>query len=51
MTRLKRAQQENRLERQLQQFSYPKVLIVDEIGYLPLNRQEASLFFRLVARR
>jgi len=51
MTRLKRAAQENRLERQLQQFTYPKVLIIDEIGYLPLNRQEASLFFRLVARR
>ena len=51
MTRLKRAQQENRLERQLQQFVYPKVLIIDEIGYLPLSRQEASLFFRLVARR
>jgi len=51
MTRLKRAQAGNRLERQLQQFTYPKVLIIDEIGYLPLNRQEASLFFRLVARR
>ena len=51
MTRLKRAQQENRLEKQLQQLTYPKVLIIDEIGYLPLNRQEASLFFRLVARR
>ena len=51
MTRLKRAGQENRLERQLQQFTYPKVLVIDEIGYLPLNRQEASLFFRLVARR
>jgi len=51
MTRLKRAQQENRLERQLQQLVYPKVLIIDEIGYLPLSRQEASLFFRLVARR
>ena len=51
MTRLKRAGKENRLERQLQQFTYPRVLIVDEIGYLPLNREEASLFFRLVARR
>ena len=51
MTRLKRAAQENRLEKQLQQLTYPKVLIIDEIGYLPLNRQEASLFFRLVARR
>ena len=51
MTRLKRAAQENRLERQLQQLVYPRLLIIDEIGYLPLNRQEASLFFRLVARR
>ena len=51
MTRLKRAQAENRLERQLQQFTYPKGLIIDEVGYLPLNRQESSLFFRLVARR
>ena len=51
MTKLKKAQQENRLERQLQQWTYPKVLIIDEIGFLPLDRQEASLFFRLVARR
>ena len=51
MTRLKRAFQENRLERQLSQLVYPKVLIVDEIGYLPLDRREASLFFRLIARR
>ena len=51
MTKLKRAQQENRLERQLQQLTYPKVLILDEIGYLPLSREDASLFFRLVARR
>ena len=51
MTRLKRAQTENRLDRQLQQFTYPKVLILDEIGYLPMSRQEASLFFRLVSRR
>ena len=51
MTKLKKAQQENRLERQLQQLLYPKVLGIDEIGYLPLSRQEASLFFRLVTRR
>ena len=42
---------ENRLERSLQQLVYPKVLIIDEVGYLPLARLEASLFFRLVARR
>ena len=51
MTRLTKALNENRLERSLQQLTYPKVLIVDEIGYLPLSRLEASLFFRLVARR
>jgi len=48
---LVKARQENRLERQLQQLTYPKVLILDEIGYLPMTREEASLFFRLINRR
>jgi DNA replication protein DnaC len=51
MTRLTKAFNENRLDRTLQQLSYPKLLIIDEIGYLPLSNTEASLFFRLVARR
>jgi DNA replication protein DnaC len=51
MNRLVKALNENRLERSLQQLVYPKVLIVDEVGYLPLSRIEASLFFRLVVRR
>lgn len=51
MIRLVKAFNENRLERSLQQLVYPKVLIIDEIGYLPLSNLEASLFFRLVARR
>ena len=51
LTRLTRARSENRLERQLQQFVYPRVLILDEMGYLPMNREEASLFFRLLTRR
>ena len=51
MSRLNRARHENRLERTLQQLAYPKLLILDELGYLPLNRDEASLFFRLLVRR
>jgi len=51
LTRLCRARLENRLERQLQQFVYPKVLILDEMGYLPMSREDASLFFRLLNRR
>ena len=35
----------------MQQLTYPKVLVLDEIGYLPLSREDASLLFRLVARR
>lgn len=51
MTRLARAKHENRLERALQQLAYPRVLVLDEMGYLPLSRDEASLFFRLLVRR
>lgn len=51
MTRLLKAKHENRLERALKQLVYPKLLIIDEIGYLPLSRDEASLFFRLIVRR
>jgi len=51
MGRLVRARHENRLERSLQQLTYPKLLILDELGYLPLSREEASLFFRLLVRR
>ncbi len=29
----------------------PKVLVIDEVGYLPLERQAANWFFELVSRR
>jgi DNA replication protein DnaC len=29
----------------------PRVLVVDEIGYLPFGREEANLFFNVVAKR
>ena len=48
---LMKAKLENRLERQLQQLSYARVLLLDEIGYLSMTREEASLFFRLLNRR
>jgi len=51
LTRLNRARAENRLDRQLQQLVYPRVLILDEMGYLPMNREEAGHFFRLLTRR
>lgn len=46
-----KAKMENNLERQLQQLSYARGLILDETGYLPMTSEEASLFFRLLNRR
>jgi len=51
MGRRLRARQQNRLERTLQPLVSPRVLILDELGDLPLTREEASLFFSLLVRR
>jgi DNA replication protein DnaC len=48
---LVKAQAERRLEERLLTLSKPKLLIVDELGYLPLEPQAAHLFFQLVSRR
>jgi IstB-like ATP binding protein len=29
----------------------PKLLIIDEIGYVPFGREQANLFFQVVAKR
>ncbi|HEY4646716.1 MAG TPA: IS21-like element helper ATPase IstB [Steroidobacteraceae bacterium] len=48
---LTRALSENRLEEKLKTFTVPRLLIVDEIGYLPIERTGANLFFQLISRR
>ena len=48
---LAKAHMEGRLEEKLSHFSKPKLLIVDELGYLPLESNAAHLFFQLVSRR
>jgi DNA replication protein DnaC len=48
---LARANTENRLEERLKLYCQPKILIVDEIGYIPIDRQGANLFFQLISRR
>jgi len=51
ITTLGRALAEGRLEERLKLLTQPQLLIVDEIGYLPIDRQGANLFFQLVSRR
>ena len=42
---------ENRLDDKLKLLTQPHLLILDEIGYIPIDRQGANLFFQLVSRR
>jgi DNA replication protein DnaC len=51
LTQLTRFHAENRLEEKLKLLVQPKLLILDEIGYLPLDPLAANLFFQLVSRR
>ncbi len=48
---LARAHHENRLEDKLKQYCQPKLLVIDEIGYIPIDRLGANLFFQLISRR
>jgi DNA replication protein DnaC len=48
---LGKALYENRLEDRLKLLTQPKLLIIDEIGYIPIDRQGANLFFQLIRRR
>lgn len=48
---LKRARLENRLEARLKHYTKYKLLIIDEIGYLPIDAEDAKLFFQLIDMR
>ena len=48
---LGKAAREGKLERRLRSFVSPRVLVVDEMGYLPLDEVGATLFFQLVSAR
>lgn len=51
VTALTKAHHGGRLEERLVHYTKPKLLIVDELGYLPLEANAAHLFFQLVSRR
>jgi len=49
---LEKAQRLERLEQLMKRsFMAPSVLIIDEVGYLPLQRNQANLFFQVIAKR
>jgi DNA replication protein DnaC len=51
VSRLEEAQERNTLDQELKRLERYQLLIVDEVGYLPLERQAANLLFALVSRR
>ncbi len=51
VSRLEAAQDRNQLETELRRLERYRLVVIDEIGYLPLERQAANLMFALVARR
>ena len=51
LTNLAKAEVEGQLKEKLNFFAKPKLLVIDELGYLPFEKRSAHLFFQLVARR
>jgi len=51
VAQLAKAHGDGRLEDRLTHYAKPKLLIVDELGYLPFEPNAAHLFFQLVSRR
>jgi len=51
VAQMMRAESEGHLEERLTQLTKPKLLIIDELGYLPFERRAAHLLFQLVNRR
>ncbi len=52
MLQLAAAKKQGRLDNYLKRSVLsPRLLVIDEIGYLPFGREEANLFFNVVAKR
>ncbi len=48
---LREAETTGRFAKKLQTYLKPSVLVLDEVGYLPLSRPEANMVFQLISRR
>lgn len=51
LTRLSTGHKRGFLDKELTYFSKPRLLVIDELGYLPFEADAAHLFFQLVCRR
>lgn len=51
MENLRKAHLEGRLTERLKKFCGYRLLIIDELGYLPISKEDSKLFFQLIDKR
>lgn len=51
ISQLKKARLENRLDDRIKHFNKYRLLIIDELGYLPIDKEDSKLFFQLIDKR
>lgn len=51
LQQLKKARLENRLDARMKHFCHYRLLVIDELGYLPIDKEDSNLFFQLVDAR
>jgi DNA replication protein DnaC len=51
LQQLKKAKLENRLDVRLRHFCHYRLLIIDELGYLPIDKEDSNMFFQLIDMR
>jgi DNA replication protein DnaC len=48
---LRAAEELGRLNRKMRTYTRPAILVVDEVGYVPLDRSDANLVFQMISKR
>ena len=51
ITSLKRAFEAGNISQRLLAYTRPRLLVIDEVGFLPLDRSQSSLFFQVICKR
>lgn len=51
ISQLKKAKLENRLDDRIKHFNKYRLLILDELGYLPIDKEDSKLLFQLIDKR
>jgi len=47
---LKKGLEEGRLQKRMRRYIQPKLLLIDEMGYLSMDKTGSTLFFQLLIR-